>query len=101
MEKLIQKRGKTLFVHIPKEVDHCFADAVREEVDRRLQLEDIQKLEFDFTNTEFMDSSGIGVVIGRSKTMRFRSGTITVTGVGKRVDTILRSAGLYQLLQTK
>ena len=45
MEKLIQQRGKRLIVKVPTEVDHYFADAVREEVDRRLQMEDVNVLE--------------------------------------------------------
>ena len=53
MEKLVQRKENTLVVRIPVEVDHCFADAVREEVDRRLQTEEINVLEFDFEETQF------------------------------------------------
>lgn len=91
----------TLRYQMPREVDHHVAKEMCQELDRLIEAYGIVELVLDFSKTEFMDSSGIGVVIGRSKTMRFRGGTIRVTGVGKRVDTILRSAGLYQLLQTK
>ena len=90
-----------LVVKIPKEVDHCFADEIRAEIDRRLQTEDIGILEFDFEDTEFMDSSGIGLVIGRSKTMRFRNGKICVMHLNKRIENIFQSTGLYQLVQVK
>ena len=93
--------GATLTYIMPREVDHHVAKDMCHEMDRLVETYGITELVLDFSKTEFMDSSGIGVVIGRSKTMRFRSGNIAATGIGKRVDTILRSAGLYQILQVK
>lgn len=99
MEKLIQKRDKTLIVQIPKEVDHCFADAVRDEIDRRLQTEDIESLEFDFRNTEFMDSSGIGLLMGRYKLMRALEGSVRITHAGERIRKILVLSGIHKIIQ--
>ena len=101
MEKNYKVEGATLSYQMPKEVDHHVAKEICQELDRLIETYSISELALDFSKTEFMDSSGIGVVIGRSKTMRFRGGSIVATGVGKRVDTILRSAGLYQLLQVR
>lgn len=104
MEKIARNykvEGAVLTYTMPREVDHHIAKDLCQELDRLIETYGIIELVLDFSNTEFMDSSGIGVVIGRSKTMRFRSGNIAATGIGKRVDTILRSAGLYQILQKK
>ena len=101
MEKNYKVEGASLSYQMPKEVDHHVAKEICQELDRLIETYSISELVLDFSKTEFMDSSGIGVVIGRSKTMRFRGGSIVATGVGKRVDTILRSAGLYQLLQVR
>lgn len=98
MERLIQKRGETLIVHIPAEVDHCFADAAREEVDRRLQTEDIGQLEFDFRDTEFMDSSGIGLLMGRYKLMRALGGNVRITHAGERIHKILVLSGIHKII---
>lgn len=98
MEKLVQKTGNTLKVKIPAEVDHCFADAVREEVDRRLQMEDISTLEFDFKKTEFMDSSGIGLLMGRYKLMRALGGTVRITHAGERIKKILVLSGIHKII---
>ena len=99
MKEMIQKRGKTLVVQIPKEVDHCFTDAVRDDVDRRLQTEDIQKLEFDFQNTEFMDSSGIGFLMGRYKLMRALDGKVHIINAGERICKILMLSGIHKIIQ--
>ena len=98
MEWLIQKRGVTLIVHIPAEVDHCFTDMVREEVDRRLQTEDIERLEFDFRNTEFMDSSGIGLLMGRYKLMKALGGEVKITNAGERIHKILVLSGIHKII---
>ena len=98
MEKLIQKRGETLTVHIPQEVDHCFTDTVREAVDRRLQTEEIGCLEFDFQNTEFMDSSGIGLLMGRYKLMRALGGEVKITHAGERIYKILVLSGIHKII---
>ena len=74
MKERIYTNGDRMIVYTPKEVDHCFADSMREMVDRKLQLENIKILEFDFENTEFMDSSGIGLLMGRYKLMRALGG---------------------------
>ena len=93
--------GVQLTYQMPKEVDHHIAKEMCQEIDRLIEAYGITELILDFAGTEFMDSSGIGVVIGRSKSMRFRNGNIAATGIGTRVDKILRSAGIYQLLQVK
>ena len=101
MEKLVQKRGNTLVVKIQTEVDHCFADAVREEVDRLVQTEEIECLEFDFSETEFMDSSGIGLVMGRYKILNELGGTLEVTGLSDNSYKVMRLAGLDRIANIK
>ena len=87
-----------LVVKIPKEVDHCFADEIRAEIDRRLQMEDIGILEFDFEDTEFMDSSGIGFLMGRYKLMRALGGKTVITHAGERMRKILMLSGIHKII---
>ncbi len=99
MEKLVEKIGTTLKVKIPKEVDHCFADEVREAVDRRIQTEDIRELEFDFQDTEFMDSSGIGLLMGRYKLLRALGGRVRISHAGERIRKILVLSGIHKIIE--
>lgn len=98
MEKVIYRRGERLMVKVPAEVDHCFADEVREEVDRKLQTEDIKILVFDFGETEFMDSSGIGLLMGRYKLMKALGGTVQIVGAGERIRKILMLSGIHKII---
>ena len=54
---------------------------------------------FDFSGVEFMDSSGIGVIMGRYKQMSYVGGTVYVYGIGKNVDRIFQMSGLYKLVK--
>ncbi len=94
-------RGKTLVYCMPKELDHHVAQELCRELDMLVESYQIMELVLDFAATEFMDSSGIGVIIGRSKTMQFREGVLCVTHLGERVSTIFRAAGLQKIVQVK
>ena len=87
-----------MIIYIPREVDHCFADEIRDMVDRKLQLENIQYLEFDFKNTEFMDSSGIGLLMGRYKLIRALGGSVRIVHAGERIQKILMLSGIHKII---
>ena len=99
IERNYYVEGARLVYQMPAEVDHHIARRLCGELDGLVESLGITELVLDFSETEFMDSSGIGVVIGRSRTMNFRNGRICARGIGKRVDRILRSAGVYRILQ--
>ena len=93
--------GAKMVYKMPKEVDHHVAKEMCKEIDMLVESYRIKELIMDFSDTEFMDSSGIGVVIGRSKTMHFYGGVLVACNIGKRVDAIFRSAGLYKVIRVK
>lgn len=93
--------GKTLVYQMPRELDDHVAKQLCNELDRLVETYSVMELVLDFTQTEFMDSSGIGVVIGRSKTMHFREGTLSAANLGERVSAIFHAAGLSKIVQIK
>lgn len=100
-EKLYEVKGYKLIYQMPKELDHHIAKSLCSELDMLVEAFGVRELELDFQKTEFMDSSGIGVVIGRSKTMGFRGGKVSVSHIGKRVEMIFQSAGLSKIVEVK
>ena len=88
-------QGK-LRVVVPKELDHHLATQLKEEADLLIETYHVKTLIFDFTNTEFMDSSGIGVLIGRS--LSFSGGQVVATNLSPRVEQIFRISGLQRLI---
>ncbi len=93
--------GQALTYYMPKELDHHVAQKMCKELDMLVDAYMIKELVLDFQETEFMDSSGVGVMIGRSKTMQFHEGKLCVKNMKNRIDSIFRSAGLQKIIEVK
>ena len=91
--------GQTLIFYMPKELDHHVAQHLSKELDLLVESFMITELILDFEKTQFMDSSGIGVIIGRGKQMQFRGGKIYAVNMRKRVKLIFDSAGLGRMIE--
>ena len=62
-----QVQENCLTVFLPHELDHHNAEEIRKESDHLIERNHIRYVIFDFAETNFMDSSGIGVIMGRYK----------------------------------
>ncbi|HIT91175.1 MAG TPA: STAS domain-containing protein, partial [Candidatus Merdenecus merdavium] len=76
MESLFKVRGTSLTIFVPQELDHHNAEMIRTGADRIIESQNIRGVIFDFAETQFMDSSGIGVIMGRYKNLRFMGGKV-------------------------
>ena len=92
-----EKSGTVLTVHLPAELDHPASDEIRRDSDRIIGHNYIKNMIFDFSETVFMDSSGIGAVLGRYKRMCERDGDITLYGMNRRTRKLLEMAGVGKL----
>lgn len=90
--------NQCLVVHLYEELDHHNSISLREESDKIISGKYIKDIIFDFTGSEFMDSSGIGVIMGRYKKVIFAGGKVAVTGVNQSIDRIFRLSGLYKII---
>lgn len=99
MEKFsLERSGSTLILHISEELDHHMAVQVSQTVDTQIEKGNLKILIFDFSGMTFMDSSGIGMVMGRYRKMSYLGGQTYVTGIGKGVDRIFSMSGLYRII---
>lgn len=92
------KRG-TLTVALSGELDHRMAACVREEIDALIDDARVRHLVFDLSHLEFMDSSGIGLIIGRYKRLSRQGGSVAVSGPGARIDRLFQMSGVYQVVK--
>ncbi|MBE6588145.1 MAG: STAS domain-containing protein [Ruminococcaceae bacterium] len=93
--------GDTLFAYISGEIDHHSAKSVRESIDTALVSYSPDVLIMDVSGITFMDSSGLGLVLGRyTKTSEAGIGFF-VTGVGERIEKMFDMAGLYRIIDYK
>ena len=93
-----RKNGDQLIVYLSGEIDHCTANALRGEIEALLSDTKIRRLLLNFEAVSFMDSSGVGMIIGRYKTMRARGGSVGAYGLHPPVDRLFRMAGLHRII---
>ena len=93
-----RRTGDRLCVHLSGEIDHCAASELRAQIEELLQDASIRSLWLDFTDVSFMDSSGVGMIIGRYKTMRERGGSVAACGLKPPVEKLFRMAGLHRII---
>ena len=87
-----------MIVFLEGELDHRSASGMRAEIDNQLRDRQISELVIDMGGLSFMDSSGIGLILGRYKTMSKRGGTVLISRPGRRLDKLLSMSGVYDLV---
>lgn len=93
-----EARGQILVIHLPKELDHHNCRNLKYETDLLLSENYISKIVFDFTKTEFMDSSGIGILLNRYKQMERSGGKVVLYGAGFQIMRVLSIGGIAKLV---
>ena len=87
-----------LLIRLCADLDHHSAMAVREMADRMLERSGVKNVLFDFSGIDFMDSSGIGVIMGRYRQVSFWGGRVGVTGASENIARIMNFSGLNKIL---
>lgn len=88
-----------LVIYVTDDLDHHTVMQLREYSDRLIEAGNMKHIIFDFTDVGFMDSSGIGLIMGRYKKVMFLGGRAAVTNVGEVVNRIFTLSGLYQIIE--
>ena len=96
LEFIEEKR--TLIIKIDCELDHHTSEAIRRRVDGEIQRLEPKKLIFDFSGVNFMDSSGIGVIMGRYKNIQRVKGIAIMVNVKPEVKKVFDIAGITKII---
>ena len=86
--------GETLYAYLAGEIDHDAAQSLRMQLDDALVSRSPRTLIIDLGGVGFMDSSGIGLILGRYKLARELGGTVVVQHVPKDIRRMLALAGI-------
>lgn len=97
MKYQVQENCLTIF--LPKEVDHHNAEEIRKNADLMIERNHIKYVIFDFGKTEFMDSSGIGAIMGRYRIIRLVGGEVWAVHTNERIKKILTLSGMTKIMQ--
>ncbi len=100
MDIHFRKRGKNLVAEIDGDIDHRYAEEGRRLVERELYISGADSLILDMGNVKFMDSSGVGFIIGRYKTVTALGGKLAVVAPSREADRILSISGIYRIVRS-
>lgn len=93
----LERREGELIARLSGELDHHSARSLREQVDAAVEQSSARRLRLDFQGVTFMDSSGVGLVMGRYRLMHALGGALAVSGTSERIRQMMRMAGLDKL----
>ena len=92
------KEDKLLILEITEEIDHYSCEKIKKRADYEIQIHIPKKVIFDFKNVNFMDSSGIGMIIGRYKLNSMFGGKTSMINVKPAIKKVFEMSGILKLI---
>ena len=99
MEIISSIKDGILYIKLSGDIDHHSAKSVRDSVDGLIRENNPAELELDLSAVEFMDSSGLGLVLGRYKKQIETGGKMKIINPTRRVMQILQLAGVEKIIK--
>ncbi len=98
METKYEEKDKLLVFKITEEIDHHTTEKIRRKMDNEIERYMPKKIVFDFNQVTFMDSAGIGMLIGRYKSIRRIGGLAELINVKPSIKKIFEMCGLLKII---
>ena len=98
--KYIQE-DKLLLIEITEEIDHHTTEEIRRKADNEITRFMPRKVVFDFSNVTFMDSAGIGMILGRYKMIKMLGGSLEMIHVNPSIKKIFEMSGIIKTCPIK
>ena len=98
MESKFYEEKKLLVFKITDEIDDCSVQKIRRRADYEIERYMPRKVIFDFDSVTFMDSAGIGLIIGRYKFTNMLGGKLEVANLTQSVKKIFEMSGILKLI---
>ena len=93
----ITENEDSITVYLTGDIDHHSARSIREDTDAVVQMKKPSVLNLDFSGVNFMDSSGIGFIMGRYRLMSLYGGSVRVVNVPESLARMMNLSGLSAL----
>lgn len=98
MKITYNEKDKLLLMQITEEIDHHTSEKIRTRADFEIQKHIPKKLVMDFEKVSFMDSAGIGMILGRYKMMNMFGGTMNMINVAPSVKKVFEMSGITKII---
>lgn len=94
-----EREKDVLYVRLPEDFDHYSSRNIKVETEALIEAAGIRTIIFDFDRTEFMDSTGVGIILGRYKRMQFIGGNVYIWRINPHIRRMLSVAGILELME--
>ena len=98
MESVYKKEDKQLIFKINEDIDECYAQKIRRRLDNEIEKHMAKEVIFDFSNVSFMDSAGIGLLIGRYKLATMLGGKVQIANINESIRKIFEMSGILKIM---
>jgi stage II sporulation protein AA (anti-sigma F factor antagonist) len=92
------EKNRCLIVQLSGEIDHHSLEDTRDNIDKAFQRSNAKNMIFDFKDVGFMDSSGIGLVIGRYRLIEQKGGKVAAANISGDLKRIFEISGLKKII---
>lgn len=90
-------KGSTLILRLKGELDDISVSDLRLRISKYIDDYKIKHLIINMANLDFMDSSGIGFIIGRFHQLKRNNGDVTLCSINRKIERIIELSGLYKI----
>ena len=98
MESSFNSEDKRLCGSITGDIDHRTTEKIRRKMDYEITRFMPRKVMFDFSKVSFMDSAGIGLLIGRYKLIKLLGGNVEIINTNKSIEKVLEMSGIVKII---
>jgi stage II sporulation protein AA (anti-sigma F factor antagonist) len=98
MEMKLEAKDGILIAFLDGELDHMAAERIRQPLEQRLEQGNFQRMILHMEKLRMMDSSGIGVILGRYKWLRQRDGKMVICHVRPVIRKVIELAGMHKII---
>ncbi len=95
----IETKNSNLMVHFYGELDHHITEIARLKIDHKYSDINLKNIIFDLSQLTLMDSSGIGLIMGRYKNVTEKKGKMAIVSSNVYIDRILKMSGLLKIIK--
>ncbi|MCQ6277981.1 anti-sigma F factor antagonist [Bacillus sp. EB600] len=92
-------KADVLCIRLSGELDHHFADVLREKASNAIERNEIHHIVLNLEHLSFMDSSGLGVILGRYKQIKQVKGEMVVCAISPAIERLFDMSGLFKIIR--
>lgn len=97
----MEAKNSVLLIRLKGELDHHTAEQLRQEAENAITQNEIKHIILNLEELDFMDSSGLGVILGRYKKIKKNNGEMIICAISPAVKRLFEMSGLFKIMQVE